>query len=204
MSPKSHSLSHNHQELDEQQARTSAERLGAKIRRMRNAEHLTLADFAAKSGLSISFLSQVERGLNDPSINSLRKIAAALDCPLSTFFEDTARTTGPVVRKHERRVLFNTESHLTYQLLSRLQGGRIELLLTMLEPGSASADTPLSHSGDEAAYVLQGECWFELGDESFSLSEGDAVYIVENTPHRFSNPGKELLIFISAISPPGF
>lgn len=181
-----------------------AEQLGAKIRRIRNAEHLTLANFAEKSGLSVSFLSQVERGLNDPSINSLRKIATALGCPLSTFFEETARPAGPVVRKHERRVLVNTQSHLTYQLLSRFQGGRIELLLTMLEPQSSSADAPMSHPGDEAALVLQGECLFELGEDSFDLTEGDSVYIMENTPHRFTNTSKDLLIFVSAISPPGF
>ncbi|MBU0513371.1 MAG: helix-turn-helix domain-containing protein, partial [Proteobacteria bacterium] len=80
-----------------------SEQLGAKIRRMRNAEQLTLADLAEKTGLSISFLSQVERGHNDPSINSLRKIANALGCPLTTFFEERVRSAGPVVRKHERR-----------------------------------------------------------------------------------------------------
>lgn len=181
-----------------------SEQLGAKIRRMRNAEHLTLADLAEKTGLSISFLSQVERGNNDPSINSLRKIAIALGCPLTTFFEERERSAGPVVRKRERRVLFNTQSHLTYQLLSRFQGGRIELLMTMLEPGTANAEEPMSHPGDEAALVSQGECWFELGEEGFSLQEGDAIYIQENTPHRFTNTGSVTLVIVSAISPPGF
>jgi len=181
-----------------------AEQLGAKVRRMRNAEQLTLAELAEKTGLSISFLSQVERGHNDPSINSLRKIANALGCPLTTFFEERVRSTGPVVRKQERRILFNTKSHLTYQLLSRFQGGRIELLLTMLEPGTSNAEQPMSHPGDEAALIIQGECWFELGEDSFSLKEGDAIYTQENTPHRFTNTGSSALIIVSAISPPGF
>ncbi len=181
-----------------------SEKLGAKIRRMRNAEQLTLADLADKTGLSISFLSQVERGHNDPSINSLRKIAKALGCPLTTFFEERERSAGPVVRKRERQVLFNTQSHLTYQLLSRFQGGRIELLLTMLEPGTSNAEEPMSHPGDEAALISQGECWFELGPETYRLQEGDAIYIQENTPHRFTNTGSGTLIIVSAISPPGF
>jgi transcriptional regulator with XRE-family HTH domain len=181
-----------------------SERLGAKIRRIRNAERFTLSDLGEKTGLSVSFLSQVERGHNDPSINSLRKIANALGCPLTTFFEDRVRSAGPVVRKHERRVLFNTQSHLTYQLLSRFQGGRIELLMTMLEPGTANVEQSMSHTGEEAALIIQGECWFELGDEGFSLKEGDAIYIQENKLHRFTNTGSETLIIVSAISPPGF
>jgi transcriptional regulator with XRE-family HTH domain len=181
-----------------------AEKLGAKIRRIRTAERLTLSELGEKTGLSVSFLSQVERGHNDPSINSLRKIANALGCPLTTFFEDRFRSAGPVVRKHERRVLFNTQSRLTYQILSRFQGGRIELLMTMLEPGTANVEQPMSHPGEEAALVSQGECWFELGEEGFTLKEGDAIYIQENTPHRFTNTGSETLIIVSAISPPGF
>ncbi len=181
-----------------------SERLGAKIRRIRNAERLTLSDLGEKTGLSVSFLSQVERDLNDPSINSMRKIANALGCPLTTFFEDQFQSAGPVVRKHERRVLFNTQSRLTYQLLSRFQGGRIELLMTMLEPGTANVEQPMSHIGEEAALIIQGECWFELGEEGFSLNEGDAIYIHENKAHRFTNTGAETLIIVSAISPPGF
>ncbi|MBU0514929.1 MAG: cupin domain-containing protein, partial [Proteobacteria bacterium] len=97
-----------------------------------------------------------------------------------------------------------TQSHLTYQLLSRFQGGRIELLLTMLEPGTSNAEQPMSHPGDEAALIIQGECWFELGEEGFSLKEGDAIYIQEKAPHRFTTAGSVALIIVSAISPPGF
>ncbi len=174
------------------------------IRRIRKAEKLTLADLSEKTGLSLSFLSQVERGLTNPSINSLRKIAAGIGCPLSTFFEEKASSNGAVVRKHQRKVLVNTESRLTYQLLSRSPDHRIELLLTMLEPGASNAESPLSHEGDEAALVLQGECWFELGEDSFSLKEGDSIYIAENTPHKFTNTGHAVFVVVSAISPPGF
>ena len=177
---------------------------GSMIRRMRKSQNLTLADFAEKTGLSLSFLSQIERGIINPSIISLRKIALTLGTTLSSFFDESESTKGPVVKKEERRVLVNTDSRLIYQLLSSDNNRRIEFLLSRLEIGSASAESPMAHKGDEAGLILQGECLFELGEDKYDLEEGDSIYIVENTPHRFTNTGNIPLIIVSAISPPGF
>ena len=178
--------------------------IGSMIRKARIARKLRLADLGEKTRLSVSFLSQVERGLMNPSLNSLRMIALALEIPLSSFFDEVTSSKGPVVRKNERRILINKNSRLTYQLISPDFIHRIEFLLTRLEVGASSAESPLTHKGDEAALILQGECRFELGNDIYDLKEGDTIYIVENTPHRFTNIGNVPLIIVSAISPPSF
>ncbi len=165
---------------------------------------MRLADLAERTRLSAGFLSQVERGIINPSINSLRRIALALDTTLSSFFDEPQSNSGPIVRKEQRRVLIQKDSRLTYQLLSSDRDHRIEFLLTRLEVGAKSASSPMAHKGDEAALVLQGGCAFELGKDRYDLREGDSIYITENTPHRFINTGSVPLIFVSAISPPGF
>ena len=159
-------------------------------------------ELAKKTKLSQSFLSQLERGITSASINSLRKIAQAIGCPMGTFFEEPEQTRGPIVRKQERRLLHNTKSKLTYQLLAN--NPRIQLLLTILEPGASTLETPMGHQGDEAGLILQGGCSCELGDETFEMNEGDAILIPEGTPHRFTNTGSLLMVAVSAISPPGF
>ena len=174
------------------------------IKKIRKSKGMTLEVLSKKTGLSLSFISQVERGVTNPSINSLRKIAVALEVPLTTFFEESHPVAGPVVRKHERKVLENTDSHLTYQLLSLGPSRRLDFLLTRLEVGATSAEAPMAHKGDEAALVLQGKCRIELGYETYELEEGDSLYIKENTPHKFTNIGNVPLIIISAIAPPGF
>ena len=178
--------------------------LGSIIRRTRKSQGMTLESLSDKTGLSLSFISQVERGITNSSINSLRKIALALNIPLGSFFEEGSPPTGPVVRKNERKVLVNADSMLTYQLLSSEPNRRIEFLLTRLEIGGTSAESPMTHKGDEAALVLQGECRIELSDEKYDLKDGDSIYITENTPHKFTNIGNVPLIIVSAISPPGF
>ncbi len=177
---------------------------GAIIRRTRKTQNMTLHDLAHETGLSLSFISQVERGLANSSINSLRKIALALGTPLSSFFEEGSSREGPVVRKNERGILVNTDSRLTYQLLSLNHNRQIDFLLTRLEVGGTSAEYPMTHKGEEAALVLQGECRIELGNGIYDLNEGDSIYITENTPHRLTNTGNVPLTIVSAISPPGF
>ena len=165
---------------------------------------MRLSDLAEKTRLSVSFLSQVERGLINPSINSLRRIALALDTTLSSFFNEPGPTQGPVIRKENRKILVKKDSRLTYQLLSSDHDHRIEFLLTRLGIGGTSANIPMAHKGDEAALILQGRCTFELGNERYDLNEGDSIYITENIPHRFTNTSNVPLVIVSAISPPGF
>jgi len=181
-----------------------AEQRGSIIRNSRRSRKLRLSDLAEKTRLSVSFLSQVERGIINPSINSLRKIAQVLDTTLSSFFDEPQSNDGPIVRKEDRKVLIKKDSRLTYQLLSSDRDHRIEFLLTRLEVGASSASSPMAHKGDEAALVLQGGCTFELGNDRYDLREGDSIYIIENTPHRFINTSNVPLIIVSAISPPGF
>jgi len=184
---------------------------GTLIREKRRSNSITLTDLAKKTALSISFLSQVETGATNPSINSLRKIALALGTPLSVFFEESSSAieaarsnSSPVVRKNERKILRSNDFRLTYQLLSSDPNNRMEFLITRLEVGGDSVKKPMTHKGDEAALVLQGQVRFEVESQIYDLEEGDFIYILENQPHKFSNTGNVPLIIAGAISPPGF
>lgn len=205
MNPKSNHLAENHEQGEGMiMIDPHAQHRGSMIRKIRKSHNMTLAALGEKTRLSVSFLSQVERGIINPSINSLRRIAVALDTTLSSFFDESKSIQGPVVRKGDRKVLVKKDSRLTYQLLSSDRNHRIEFLLTRLEVGASSASSPMTHKGDEAGLILQGECSFELGNDRYDLKEGDSIYITENTPHRFTNTSNLPLIIVSAISPPGF
>lgn len=178
--------------------------LGDLVKRIRKSEKLSIVDLARRTGLSQSFISQLERGLTNPSISSLRSIADALRCPLGIFFQDPKRTEGPVVRKNERKILFNTDSKITYELMSNNPNHKVQLLVTVLEPQASSVEKARTHRGDEAGLVVQGKGTFQLGEDFYDLEEGDAIFLTEGIPHGFTNTGDLPLIVISAISPPGF
>ena len=65
-------------------------RIGEKIRIGRKSKGLTLAQMAERTGLSVGFLSQIELGKNSASVETLYRIARALDTDPGTFFQDSA------------------------------------------------------------------------------------------------------------------
>jgi len=177
--------------------------LGKKIRHLRRERGMSLKDVAARTGLTSSFLSQVERDLADPSITSLRKIAEALEIPIFYFLLNHEEQS-PVVRKDRRKVLRFPESHLTYELLSPDLNRKMEVMMARLEPGAASCEEPLAHPGEEFIIVMQGVMEINIGGEVYRLEDGDSIYYYASIPHKLWSASAEDLVFISAITPPIF
>lgn len=177
--------------------------LGEKIRKKRMEKNMSLKELAEKIDLTASFLSQVERELAEPSITSLRKIADALEVPIFYFLLDDEEHS-PVVRKNERKVLRFPQSHLTYELLSPDLNRQMEVLIGRLEPGAISSDEPSTHPGEECILILEGKMEITVGEESYSLEEGDSIYYFASIPHTLRNIGEKQLVFLSVITPPRF
>src|SRR6266508_5913856 len=118
--------------------------LGRQIRRLRRNANLTLDDLAGAARVSKSLISQVERGLASPSINTLRRIAGALEVPIAALFlggdmsEDESDGTGRrlVVRQHERKGLHVPRSKVVYELLTPDLNRKIEFIWIEYEPGA--------------------------------------------------------------------
>src|SRR5512146_3227109 len=90
--------------------------IGQKIKERRIEQDLSLRDLGEMTGLTASFLSQIENGLTEPSISSLQKIATALKVPMFTFLNGWQ--TEQVVRRESRKKLSFPEPHLEYELLT--------------------------------------------------------------------------------------
>ena len=78
----------------------------------------------------------------------------------------------------------------------------MEIIYFQLNPRSYTSDEMLSHAADECLFVITGQLEVFLGEEKYSLKEGDSIYIIENTPHRFYNPGDVKTTGITNICPP--
>jgi transcriptional regulator with XRE-family HTH domain len=182
--------------------------IGGKIRDLRKAKRMTLADVATATGLSLGHLSQVERGISVPSIRHLQSISAALGVKLSWFFDDTdgvpLAERGVIVRLGRRRRRDFTGRGLTDHLLSPTLSGKLELLQCELEPGAESGSDFYAHEGEEAGVVLSGALELWVGSHRYLLGEGDSFGFPSTTPHRYRNPGPARTIVIWAITPPSF
>lgn len=181
--------------------------LGMQIRELRKARSMTLADLASRAGMSVSYVSQVERSLSSPSVVALYEISRALGVNISFFFADGDAEPGGeqdfVVRAgHRRKVAF--EAGAVDELLSPNLNGRLELLMSRLPPGSMSGARPYTHDGEEGGVVLAGQLEMWIGDKHFLLSQGDSFTFPSSLPHRYCNPGTTETVVIWAITPPSY
>lgn len=170
---------------------------GAEIRELRKQKQLTLQTLADKTGLSSSLLSQIERGLVDPTVGTFWKICEALDVPINHFFR-IHEDQDPVIRKNQRKVIQLRNTSVKYHVLTPLQQGKIEFLLVEIEPGETLEPELVSHSGEECGFILQGELRVLLDDREYYLYEGDSLGFVSTKPHRFINPGRDVSISVWA------
>jgi transcriptional regulator with XRE-family HTH domain len=174
---------------------------GARLRELRRQGGQTLRDLAAKTDLSVSLLSQLERGTTSPSISSLKRIATALGVSIFQLLNEEAPALS-VVRSDRRRKLILQEGDLDYELLSPDAKRKLEVWFGRLEPGASSGPEPATHASEEFIFVLQGQLRIEFGAIAHQLGPGDAIQYDGNEPHLISNPGPGRLEFISALTPP--
>jgi len=162
-----------------------------------------MKELAEKIHKTVSFLSQVERGLAEPSITSLRKIADALNVPIF-YFLLSSNDEDSIVRKNQRKVITSAGYQASFELLSPNLSHSMEIIQGRLQPGGVTCDVPLSHAGEESILVLAGKMQIQVGDDIYTLEEGDNIYYLASMPHKITNTGEVELVFISSITPPSF
>ncbi|HEY4849797.1 MAG TPA: XRE family transcriptional regulator [Streptosporangiaceae bacterium] len=181
-----------------------AHELGQRIREVRRKKKMTLRDAAVGAGVSESFLSQVERGLANPSVASLRRIADAIREPVASFFVGEAQS-GMLVRAGERRRLVHPMGVLEDYLLTPATARSLQIIYCVAGPGEGSGPEPYSHVADEeCVVVLSGRLEVGLPAETYELGSGDALLFDPKDPHSFVNPGPEPATMLWVQTPPLF
>jgi transcriptional regulator with XRE-family HTH domain len=177
--------------------------IGEGIRRERLRRGLTLAQLATQVNLTVSALSQIERGASDPSLNSLRRIAQAFDVPMFQFLVGT--TTRDIVVRHDKRIrLTFPNRELEYRLVSADTSGEFEVLSLTLTPGSTTSRHATPHASEECSVVIKGRIIAEVAGQLYELSAGDSIKIHRELPHKFTNQGNADAELLVIISPPTF
>jgi DNA-binding transcriptional MerR regulator/quercetin dioxygenase-like cupin family protein len=179
---------------------------GRPLRRLRAARGLSLREASARSGLSVSFLSALERGVTGASIATLQRLTAAYGTTmLELFGTPAAGVSGDrLVRAGAGRALDIGSGAVRIEQLARVSH-QLEPQLFVLAPG-ASSDGAYAHDGEEFLYLLTGAVTIWVGDgERYRLDHpGDALTFPSNLPHRWRNDasGETRLLWIN--TPPTF
>ena len=177
-----------------------ARAIGVRLRQLRIRRGLSLAHVAKAVGISLGFLSALERSHMSASVSTLRKLARFYKTNILDFF-DPAEFNIRLVTPGKRKVL-EAGPGVRMELLA--WGNTVmEPHLFRIAPQSGSGES-YTHEGEEFLYILQGELQISLEDEEYWLRPGDSFYFESTTPHRWKNPGRGETWVLWVNTPPTF
>lgn len=178
--------------------------LGLQIRRKREQIGKSLAEVAEPVGISSSLLSQIERGIVNPSISTLRAIAEYLETAIGTLLgERVSRGDAVVAREITRTPSRVRAEGVEFRVLPP-SSSALEPVYYEFEPLSSTGDKPYRHEGEECIFVLKGEFELTVGDKKFVLKEGDYLWYYSTIPHKMRNLAGEKSTAIVIGTPPQF
>jgi len=174
--------------------------LARRLKALRQQHGLSLQQLARRADLSIGTLSQVERGLSQPSLRTVRKLANAFGLPTAYFFDAGSGSSkaedGIVIRSDNRPIMRFGGTDMTAWMLSPQDLEGLQFMLVHLKPGAMSGRRQYEHSGLDLGFVLSGTLNMEVDDKFYVLGSGDSFCFDSRRPHRFENRGESETVVI--------
>jgi transcriptional regulator with XRE-family HTH domain len=176
------------------------EEIHLKIKDLRTRRGLTLKDLSDKTELSVSFLSQIERGTTSLAINSLKKIADAFDVNITYFFETPKKDKYVVKQKDQSPYEVKGLESVYIRLNGEFPNRSLAPFIIKLSPNQKRSQS-FNFPGEEFYYVLKGAVVFTVGEDEYFIREGDSIHFPSQLPHFGENPLDEESILLCVITP---
>lgn len=179
--------------------------VGAKLKDLRRRRSLSVRELAARSGLSHSAISQIERDVVSPSVDTLGAILDALGTTLVGFFTDMGgqQFQSPFYEANELVEIGNVAT-VSYRVVGINQPDRQLLLLHERYVVGAHSGPAFSHAAQEAGLVTRGAIELNVNGQTRVLTQGDGYYFDSRLPHTFRNVSEEASEVVSAVTPPTY
>ncbi|WP_082508497.1 helix-turn-helix domain-containing protein [Burkholderia sp. Leaf177] len=172
--------------------------VGQRLRAIRMLRKLSINELSLKAGVSTGMVSQIERGLANPSIKMLERLRQALDVPLTSFLEDSVPerqsalengfddVEAAIRRVNDRPVFQVGPNGIVKELLSPRRDHDLQFMIVLLPAGVGSEEV-LIGSGEKAGLVLEGNVLLQIADQSAELFTGDSFQFSSTLPHSLRN-----------------
>jgi transcriptional regulator with XRE-family HTH domain len=163
----------------------SSSSLAQRLRDRRRDLKLTLREVADAAGLSVGFISQIERGITVPSLSSLVSVSRVLGTEVSEFLAQP-KGDKPLTRHDARQVYAVSGNSLSYERISSSFPGNILRSVIIHEPPGHRSE-PIAHDGEEMMFVLEGSITVEIDGERTVLDAGDSIHFPSTKTHSTWN-----------------
>ncbi|GGB42414.1 cupin domain-containing protein [Virgibacillus dakarensis] len=176
------------------------ENIHRKIKNLRLENEMTLKDLSEQTGLSVSFLSQIERGSSSLAITSLKKISDAFNMNITYFFEEIENHNYALHKEEQKRFKLEGSDVTHVRLAGKFPERKIEPMMVTIPPNKQFTEK-YSHPGEEFYYVLKGIVIFKIEEKEYVLNVGDSIHFPSEKVHEWKNPTNEESVLISVLTP---
>ncbi|MER2027723.1 MAG: XRE family transcriptional regulator [Solibacillus sp.] len=161
--------------------------IGSKIKSLRIKKGLTQEELGERTDLTKGYISQLERDLNSPSIETLFNLLEVLGCSPRDFFDDTQKNEKIVFAKDEQTCFIDQDKKYEIEwLIPTSNEKEMEpVFITLQKDAEFKAFEP--SLAETFIYVQNGRIRVVLGNEEYIASEGDAVYYEASSNHQIFN-----------------
>ena len=181
-------------------------KIGERIRGLRKAKGLSIAEVAEQSGISESTIDGIERHMISPPLGNIVNLAKVFGISLGEFFGESGDSPYCIVRSGDRKTVsrFNsTDSKsggYSYQSLGyKKKNRRMEPFLVTISPTESQQTEPNQHIGEEILFILEGKVEIKLIDKTEILNPGDSIYYDSTVPHVVSCHGNEPATMLAVV-----
>ncbi len=161
---------------------------GGKLKRLRKNKQITLAQLSKQTGLSVSFLSNMEREATSPTLQQLEKICLALETTILDFLAETPAGPGAFVKRGDFEEVFSLKAGIRYELALCGQA-RYKCVCITLQPGCNRAEHSHELPEDNVVFVTEGVLELEMAGERYTLCPHDVLLVPAKTPHSYQKRG---------------
>ncbi|AQU83847.1 MAG: cupin domain-containing protein [Halomonas sp.] len=175
--------------------------VGERLRSLRKLRGISQRELAKQCGVTHSSLSLIEQGKVSPSVSSLKKILNAFAISVGDFFTMDLDNQEQIFYSPEDLVDIGSGG-ITLKLVGANRPNRgLAFMIEHYPPGTDTGQEMISHYGEEAGVVLEGEIELTVGSSVRRLIPGESYYFKTNIPHRFRNIGDVDCKIVSCASP---
>lgn len=176
--------------------------LGAMLKDQRSGR-FTVEELAERAGVSAGLISQIERGIGNPSFATLLRLANSLDMPLASMFSEPEENQDRMlVRRADRRRIEIPSQGIIMELIVPDSDRKLGVVSMTIPANFDGAHVPHSHAGEECVVVQSGTLVASVGGRDFQLEAGDSLTYDATLPHWWSNATDSAAVMVAISTPP--
>lgn len=179
--------------------------LGRQLRILRRRQGLSVQALSKRASVSFGLISQLERGLGNPTYSALHRLSTALGVPLPQLLAGADRDVM-VVRSDERHQLplepdADPAQQVRRELLTPRTSSTLQLIRSELPVGFSNEPRPFRHLGTESVTVESGRLLVVHGERRVHLEVGDTMTYGCSVPHWWANAHDAVTVVLGAVTP---